>query len=321
MYLISGSVAYDTILSHKGKFHHRILPEALNKLNVAFGVDAGDDQFGGTAGNIAYNASLLGQSPLVCSNVGRDFSRYEKHWESRNISTQGLNLIEDELTAHAWLLTDSDNNQITAFNKGALRHKPNIPSISPEIWHLAPEEIRNTCLFAKKAIEEKKTYFFDPGQSIGGFLEKHNEHIISLKDILHNATGLFVNEYESQMLQEALKKTPPEFLQGNMQFVVQTLGSKGLNIYLKDEIISLDVAKPNKITDPTGCGDALRAGFIYGYTHQWSLEDCAKLGAVMGSFAIEEHGAQKHTPSLEEIFKRLNTTYGLSKTIHKRKLP
>lgn len=310
MYLLSGSFAYDTILLHKGQFHARILPEALSRLNVAFGIDSVKDDFGGTGGNIAYNASLLKQSPVLCSSVGdNDFNRYAQHLKVHNIDPENLNRIEDENTAHAWILTDIENNQITGFSAGAMKNKPKLPRVLPELWHLAPDSVCNTAWLAKLATEKNKKYYFDPGQAMPAFLEGQANSIWSLENIIKNSSGIFANEYEYELMQESLKKDLKELLTDKTDFIVQTLGSKGLMLHTREESIHIDVAKPTRIIDPTGCGDAFRAGFIYGATNGWDLKKAAQLGSTMGSFAIEESGGQNHKPTFEAIMNRFEVSY------------
>ena len=309
-YLLSGSFAYDTILLHKGKFHARILPEEISRLNVAFGIDSVKDEFGGTAGNIAYNASLLGNSPLLCASVGdNDFKRYSKHLVANGLNPETLNHVEDQNTAHAWILTDSENNQITGFSTGAMKNRPKIPDILPELWHLAPDSVGNTAWLAKMAVKEDIKYYFDPGQAMPAFLEGSADSIYTLSDIVKNSAGIFVNEYEYQLMEQSLKIDLKTLLTERTEFIVQTLGSKGLTLHTQEGSTHINVAKPDKIVDPTGCGDAFRAGFLYGVTNDWSLLKCAQLGSTMGSFAIEESGGQNHKPTFEAIMQRFEYNF------------
>jgi len=306
-YLLSGSFAYDTILLHKGHFHTRILPESISRLNVSFGIDQSKQEFGGTAGNIAYNASLLHSSVLLCSSVGKDFERYGLHLEENNIPYNSLTHFNNLHTAHSWILTDQSNNQITGFHKGAMDYTPTIPkeAYSLPIWHLAPDLSETTAYLAKTAIKNKIKYFLDPGQSLPSFLEGDSEHIIPFESIVFNSAGMFVNEYESQLLQDKFKKPLKDFFQGNIEFIVETLGSKGLILHTRNNEVLIPIAKTNIICDPTGCGDAFRAGFLYGYINKMDLKSCSELGAVMGSFAIECFGGQNHKPTIKEISARL----------------
>lgn len=310
-YLLSGSFAYDTILLHKGLFHTRILPESISRLNVAFGIDTSKREFGGTGGNIAYNSSLLKDNPVLCASVGGDFGAYEFHLEKCGVTTQTLTKHNENITAHSWILTDQSNNQITGFQKGAMGFTPNIPQEAYDctLWHLAPDAAETTAILAKTAIEKKIKYFFDPGQALPSFLEGDVEEIYPFNQIVENACGLFLNEYESQLIQEKLGKNLSEIMNSKHEFIIETLGSKGLLLHTQKENVLIPVAKVEKIIDPTGCGDSFRAGFIYGYMRKWNLKECAELGAVMASFVIEQSGGQNHSPSFETISDRLNQSF------------
>lgn len=305
-YLLSGSFAYDSILLHTGHFHARILPEALARLNVAFGVNAVEEAFGGTGGNIAYNASLLGQRPLLVGALGRDGDRYRAHLKKHGLNASTL-VQSSEATAHAWILTDSLNNQITAFHPGAMATPPDVPAETPDWWLLSPNHVGNTAALAKRGLAAGKQILFDPGQALPGFLEGHAEAILPLSELLANAHGLFVNDYEGELLCERTGKPLEHWVQADNHFVICTRGGQGLDLYTAQGREHFDVAPANVIVDPTGCGDALRAGFLYGLTQGWTLPDCARLGAVMGSFAIECAGGQGHAPTLATIFQRLET--------------
>lgn len=311
-YLLSGSLAYDSILLHKGKFHARILPESLSRLNVSFGIQENNQEFGGTGGNIAYNASLLGDNPFLCMTIGSDGQEYLDHLKNCGIDISNITQVQEAKTAHAWIMTDQENNQITGFYKGAMRKMPNVAEHAKKLkfWHLAPEDVGNTARLVKLAQKEKIKYFFDPGQCLAPFLEGHAESIIPFKKIVSGATGIFVNEYESQLLQEKTDKTLNELINPKTKFIIETLGSNGLIVHTSKGQKHLPVAKPKKIVDPTGCGDSLRAGFAHGYAQGWDIEKCAQLGVIMGSFAIEESGGQNHTPTYEDISKRLHETFG-----------
>ncbi|NCP98235.1 carbohydrate kinase family protein [archaeon] len=310
-YLLSGSFAYDTILLHKGHFHARILPESLSRLNVSFGIDDSKHEFGGTCGNIAYNSSLLKEDVLLCSSVGNDFDVYRKHLEKNGISTDTLTVQNNLPTAHAWILTDQTNNQITGFQLGAMNIKPQLPNNAMEmsLWHLAPDNSLTTAFLAKIAKQNNVEYFLDPGQSLPSFLEGDADSVFSFDEMIKNATGVFVNEYESQLIQDKLKISLRDLVSSGNKFLIETLGSNGLNLHTKDNVVFIPVAKASKITDPTGCGDAFRAGFLYGYSRGMELKNCAEIGAVMGSFAVESSGGQNHTPTILDISNRLKDSF------------
>lgn len=304
-YLLAGSYAYDTVLSHKGHFHHRILPNSLEKLNVSFGIDNVKDEFGGTAGNIAYNAALLGQNPMLVGCLGSDGEKYKARLESLKYDVTTLTHIAHELCAHAWLIGDNDNNQIIGFSSGAMKYKPKLPVITPQLWLLSADNPLTTKWLANEAIKQGKTFCFDPGQALPAFFDEtiiKKEDFISLLKASH---GIFVNEYESELLENYLSISLNKIVK-DTQFIVKTMGGKGVELIQKESVEYFPVATAKTIVDPTGCGDALRAGFMSAYTQGESLINATRLGMVMGSFAIEKVGAQNHTPSFTEICARLN---------------
>lgn len=307
-YLLSGSFAYDTILLFDGKLETHILPESISRLNVSFLIDGTQDEFGGTGGNIAYNANLLGDTPMLLGMLGENDSiAYIKHLRSNNANIDNLTILENQKCAHAWILTDNKNNQITSFSMGAMKYKSNIPTTTPNIWHLAPENPLTTALLSKTAVEKNKKYFFDPGQCLPAFIDGITNAVFSLNDILKNATGIFVNDYEWEMLANHLSiNTPFEILKKN-QFLVKTLGGKGVDLFYQERQQHFEVVHTDKIVDPTGCGDAFRAGFLYAYTRNKSIEEAVQLGAVMGHYAIEHSGGQNHKVSFDDIMKKWET--------------
>lgn len=304
-YLLSGSFAYDTILLFNGKLETHILPESISRLNVSFLIDSTKDEFGGTGGNISYNASLLGDNPMILGILGdSDMKPYVKHLKSRNLNIDNMTVIEDQKCPHAWILTDSNNNQITSFSIGAMKYKSNIPDNTPDIWHLAPENPLTSALLAKTAIERNKEYFFDPGQCLPAFIGGVTTSVLDLDTILKNAKGIFVNDYEWELLANHLKvKSPFEFL-SEKQILVRTLGGKGVDLFYDGKLVHFDVVHTDKIVDPTGCGDSFRAGFLYAYTRNYSLEDAVQLGSVMGHYAIQHSGGQNHFHTLYEILEK-----------------
>lgn len=304
-YLLSGSFAYDTILLFHGKLETHILPEAISRLNVSFLIDSTKDEFGGTGGNIAYNASLLGDRPMLLGVLGENDSHaYIKHLKTNKSNIENLTILEDQKCPHAWILTDSNNNQITSFSIGAMKYKSNIPEVTPDIWHLAPENPLTTALLAKTATEQKKQFFFDPGQCLPAFTGGTTNSVFSLMQILENTNGVFVNDYEWELLSKYLKvESPFEFLKEN-QFLVRTLGSKGVDLFYNGKYSNFGVVHTDIIVDPTGCGDSFRAGFLYAYTRGHSLEDSVQLGAVMGHYAIQQSGGQNHNITYQEILNK-----------------
>ena len=311
-FLLAGSYAYDTILLHEGEFHSKILPESIARLNVSFGIDSVKDEFGGTAGNIAYNSALLKLKPLLIGSLGNDSAPYIRHLEWLGLDTDTLTVVDDRKTAHAWVMTDNENNQITGFNAGAMKIKPHLPAITPHLWHLSPDSPLTTAWLAHEAVQAGKEYYFDPGQALPSFLAGVADSILPLEALIGHAKGIFVNDYEGELLEAKLGVKLQAMVKGN-QFIVRTLGGKGVELIRETHTVSFPVAKVNQIVDPTGCGDAFRAGFLYGIKEQYSLEDSVKMGAVMGSFAIECSGGQNHKPKMNEIQERFKQSFSEKK--------
>ena len=262
---------------------------------------------------------MLGDRPFVLGVLGENDSKaYLKHLNKLNIDSDHFTMIEDEKCAHAWILTDNNNNQITSFSMGAMKYQSEIPSVTPKIWHLAPENPLTTALLAKTAIQNNKEYFFDPGQCLPAFTSGITNSIFSLESIIENAKGIFVNDYEWELLANYKKVTTPfEFLKEN-QFLVRTLGGNGVDLFYDGKQKHFDVVNTSKIVDPTGCGDSFRAGFLYGYIRNHSLEDCVQLGSVMGHYAIQHSGGQNHYVELGKILEKWEETK--LKSLEKKKL-
>ncbi len=306
-YLLSGSFAYDSVLLHRGEFHTKMPRDGEARLNVVFGVDSYKQEYGGTGGNIAYNASLLGDGPLLIGSVGEDADSYLRRldWHSLDVGT--LTRVPDAATAHAWILTDSVNNQIAAFAPGAMRVKPKVPEQTPELWHLAPEDPTTTAWLARRAHAERKTYFFDPGQALPAFIAGDADGTMPLAQLLRHAEGVFLNDNEAAQLSEDLDQPAEEcsWMISETQFLAVTRGAAGVDVYSLAGHFHVDIAAPREIVDPTGCGDALRAGFLHGFVRDWPLLRCTQLGVVMSSFAIEASGGQNHKPTREAILDRM----------------
>lgn len=302
-YLLSGSFAYDTMLPYDGQFQSRILPDSLAKLSVCFDIEDAADEFGGCAGNISYNAGLLKDAPLLIGTLGKDADAFLTHLQCNGQDISTLTLFPTGLSPHAWILTDTANSQITSFTFGVMKHMPRVPDVTPDIWFLSPGNSRTTAALAKRAIAEGKTYFFDPGQALHSFIEGQAEDILPLATILEHATGIFVNNYEAQLLEKATGAPLASLITKPGQFVVHTKGGEGVLVLSQGESLVVPVAKAHPIVDPTGCGDALRGGFMYGFVRYWSLKDCAIMGAVMGARAVESSGGQKHKAAHSELEK------------------
>lgn len=300
-YLLRGSVALDEILIHHGHFHTRILPDQITRLNVSFGADETHDAFGGTAGNIAHNAGLLGDAPMVNSSVGSiDGAAHIERLRAMGADVSAMFVAEGVKSAKVTLLTDSDNNQISVFQAGALKRFAPLPERLPDLCHLAPESPANMARAAKEILERGGRYFLDPGQALQGLLEGGGDAVMPFERLLWGSSGLFVNDYEGAMICESLNMSMSE-IASRLPFAVLTRGKAGAELHHDGKVALIPVCQPEALVDPTGCGDAFRAGFLHAHLRGQSLEQCCQLGSVMGSFAIEKAGGQAHSPSREAI--------------------
>lgn len=295
--LICGSMAYDTIMVFPDKFKHHILPEKTHMLNVAFLVPEMRKEFGGTAGNIAYNLNLLEDTPVIMATVGDDFTPYQTWLAANKISTTHIKNINGSFTAQAFITTDMDDNQITAFHPGAMNesHQNNVQdakNISLAI--IAPDGRDGMFQHAQQCVDAGIPFLFDPGQGMPMF---NGEELLQFIDM---ADYMAVNDYEAQMLQEKTGLSL-EALAAKVKALIVTLGGEGSNIYADGKRFDIPSVKADQLVDPTGCGDAYRAGLLYGISRGWEWPACGRLASVMGSIKIASRGGQNHKPSKAEI--------------------
>jgi adenosine kinase len=305
--LICGSVAFDTIMMFDGRFREHILPEQLHILNVAFLVPHLRREFGGCAGNIAYNLTLLGDPAVTMATVGRDFAPYREWMERNDLSLKHVRVMDAELTAQAFITTDRDNNQITAFHPGAMQHSHvnHVAETGNDIvlGIVAPDGRQGMLQHAEQFARASIPFIFDPGQGLPMFDAADLDHFIE------HSNWLAVNDYEWQLLQQKTGLTVRDLTQ-RVEAVIVTRGHEGSVIYTPDEQIDIPCAKAAAVVDPTGCGDAYRAGFLHGLFHELDYETCGKIAAVMGALKIESRGTQNHRATPAEIERRLAESFG-----------
>lgn len=295
--LICGSLAFDTIMVFPDKFKHHILPEKIHMLNVAFLVPEMRREFGGTAGNIAYNLRLLEDNPMIMATVGDDFSAYAAWLDSNKISSAHIKQIPNSFTAQAFITTDLDDNQITAFHPGAMNESyQNSVSDTKEVSLaiIAPDGRDGMFKHAKECFDAGIPFLFDPGQGLPMFNGEELLGFIEMSDYLA------VNDYEAEMLQEKTGLTL-EALASKVKALIVTLGANGSHIYADGQRFEIPPVKADEVVDPTGCGDAYRAGLLYGISRGWDWPTCGRLASVMGAIKIASRGGQNHKPSKEEI--------------------
>ncbi len=302
--LISGSVAYDTIMVFDGHFKDHILPDRVHMLNVSFLTPRLTRQFGGCAANIAYNLRALGGSPTVLAAVGRDGAEYIARLKSLDIDTSSILSCDDLYTAQAFITTDLADNQITAFHPGAMSRAHEVAAVFPSAWGIVAPNGKDAMLrHAKELTEAGVPWIFDPGQALPMF---SGEELISL---LKGATALAVNDYESQLMVEKTGRSEAE-LAGNVQAMIITRGAQGsilLHNGRREEIASVPIASA---VDPTGCGDAYRGGLLYGLACDLGWSAAARLGSVMGALKIEQHGPQNHAIDRDSVAARYRAVFG-----------
>ena len=289
--LICGSLAFDTITNFQGRFAQQILPDQMHILNVSFLVPTLRREYGGCAGNIAYTLAQLGVEPLIMATLGNDGADYLERIRSWGASTEYVRVIEDSYTAQAIIITDADNNQITAFHPGAMQqaHLTDVPKrddISLAI--VAPDGREAMLRHASQLAEAGIPFVFDPGQGLPMF--DGNE----LRDFISKATWVAVNDYEARMLCERTGYSLESLSRSHLKGVIVTLGADGCEIWEQGQRTHVPGVKAGKIVDPTGCGDAFRAGLLHGLNEKHSLALCAAQANKVGSIKISSTGGQNH---------------------------
>ena len=306
--LVTGSIAYDTIMVFPDRFKNHLLPDQLHILNVCFLTPEMRREFGGTAGNIGYNLRLLGGEPLVMATVGEDIQPYLRRFEKLGVGTRLLKIVEGQFTAQAFITTDLDDNQITAFHPGAMNHSHE-NSIGAELGAtlaiIGPDGKDGMQQHARECARHGVPFVFDPGQGLPMFSGAELVEFIELADYVA------VNDYEGKLLEEKTGRTLEDVAK-SVKALVVTLGAKGSLVYAGGKRHDVPCAKADKLVDPTGCGDAYRAGLLYGLANGWDWPSTARLGAVMGAIKIAFRGAQNHAPSRDEIEERYKSAFGFN---------
>lgn len=302
--LVSGSIAYDRIMNFPGLFKDNFLPDKLHNINVSFGVEGFAENFGGTAGNIAYNLALLGIEPKIISTAGSDFEHYKAHLKVHNIDPTPVHIDAGGFTASAFILTDKANNQITAFSfaSGNTPYQP-----LPETEAITCAIIGAGNLVDMQALPEhyrshNVPYFYDPAQQIPALGAG------DLQDGITGAAGIFGNDYELNLIMQKtgwdmntlLTKTP---------VIVTTYGEEGTRLQTKDGETRIGSVPADNVVDPTGAGDAYRVGFIAGFLQALPWDKCARIASTVAVYAVEKYGTQNHRFTREELATRYKMAY------------
>ena len=304
--LICGSIAFDTIMSFGGRFSEALLADQLHKINVAFLVPSIRREFGGCAGNIAYNLKLLGGDPLIMATVGQDSGPYIDRLERLQISRRCIQTIESSYTAQAFITTDADSNQITAFHPGAMTmsHQNKVAEAGAvKLAIVAPDGRDGMLQHATDCVDLKIPFIFDPGQGLPMFSGVELQHFIEL------ATYVAVNDYEAELLTERTGLTLEQIAQ-RVSALIVTRGEQGAEIFTGGQKIDIPCVTVDKVVDPTGCGDAFRAGMLFGITNGLDWATTGRLSSLMGAIKITHQGGQNHVLSRAEIDDRFQQAFG-----------
>jgi adenosine kinase len=304
--LICGSLAFDTIMSFEGRFSEALLADQLHKINVAFLVPGLRREFGGCAGNIAYNLKLLGGDPLIMATLGQDGGPYRERLDQLQISQRCVTTVADAYTAQAFITTDAGSNQITAFHPGAMSfaHQNKVADAGKvQIAIVAPDGRDSMLQHAQQCAEAGIPFIFDPGQGLPMFNGQELKHFIE------QASYVAVNDYEAELLVERTGMSLGAIAE-QVSALVVTRGEQGAEIFSKSEHLAIPCVKVDKVADPTGCGDAFRAGMLYGLTNGMDWATTGRLSSLMGAIKIAHQGPQNHAPSRTEIDERFHQAFG-----------
>lgn len=302
--LICGSFAYDTIMVFPGQFKNEILPDKVHILNVAFLVPQLRREFGGTAGNIAYSLHMLGGDARPMGTVGEDFDRYAQWLDKNGIKRDLVKLVPESYTAQAYITTDLDDNQITAFHPGAMNaaHTQDIVTAGIKVGTVSPDGRDGMLLHARQFAEAGIPFLFDPGQGLPMFNGEE------LKAFVEQASYLAVNDYESEVLMERTGWTLKQLAE-RLDALIVTRGGKGSQIHVKGKVHEVPVAKAEALADPTGCGDAYRGGLLYGLLKGMDWETTGRIAALMGAINIARPGTQNHKVTPESFRARFKSEF------------
>jgi adenosine kinase len=306
--LICGSLAQDTIMVFKDRFSRHILPDQTHVLSVSFLVGDMRREWGGCAGNIAYNLKALGGEPVVMATIGGEDKEYPQRLAALGVGIDGVRAVSGTYTAQAFIITDLDDNQITAFHPGAMNHAhenriADVDDIALGI--VAPDGRQGMLEHVRDFAAARIPFIFDPGQGLPLF---SGDELVSMID---SARYLAVNDYEARLLSERTGLSQADIAR-RVDALVVTLGSEGSRIYADGFVLDIPSVKPAALVDPTGCGDAYRAGLLYGIAHGWDWQQTGRLASLLGSLKIASRGGQNHVIDQETIAARYAEEFGAS---------
>ncbi len=299
--VLTGSIAFDYLMTFPGKFQDHILVEKLDCISLSFLVDTLERRPGGNAANIAYNLALLGERPTVMATVGEDFEAQRLWLEDQGVDTSAIRTVPGVATASFFVNTDQSNAQIASFFTGAMAHASELTFAQlpekPDLVVISPNDPQAMANYALECRDLEIPYIYDPSQQIVRL------EVGDLKKGLEGAMAFFANEYEFSLIEEKTGFNLQKILEC-CQFVVITRGEHGTQIYSDEGEVSIPIVPPDAILDPTGVGDAFRSGFLKGYTHDLSFEHCGQMGALAATYCLESDGPQSHAYDLQEFIAR-----------------
>ncbi|MBN2045581.1 MAG: carbohydrate kinase family protein [Anaerolineales bacterium] len=304
--VITGSVAFDYLMTFPGKFKEHILPEKLESISLSFLVTSLVRRRGGIAPNIAYNLALLGGNPRIFATVGTDFEEYRQWLEAQGVDTTYAVVIENELTGSFFATTDEDNAQMASFYPGAMGHAATLSlkdlAQQPDLVVISPTDPAAMDKYIAECKQMGISYIYDPSQQI---VRVDGD---TLRNGIDGATALFVNEYEFELVRKMTGMSAAEILE-KVELIVVTLGSKGVQVYHADEKLEVPSVLPQQIIDPTGAGDAFRGGFLTGFSRGWDFKTCARMGALSATYCLESDGPQGQAYTKEEYITRFRQQF------------
>jgi adenosine kinase len=312
--IVTGSLGYDYIMDFNGRFADRIMPDAIHKISLSFLVDTLKKQFGGTAGNIAYTLKLLGENPHIVAPVGNDFDGYFRFLKKHRIDVSGIVFHKDESTSSYFGITDQDDNQIGSFYVGASKYAsklslvPFLKKANNPFVVVSPTDPKAMVKYVKECISLNVPYFFDPAFQIAVLSPN------DLKNGIASAAILIGNDYEITLIKKRLGIPHTKLLE-MVPIVVTTLGGKGSLIEKRDRKWEIRPAKAKSTIDPTGAGDAYRAGFLAGYVRGFDLLTCGQMGSVAAVYTVEKYGTVTHTFTKKEFIERYQKNHGTKITL------
>jgi adenosine kinase len=304
--LICGSLAFDKIMQYQGRFADALLADQLHKVNVSFLVPTLRTEFGGCSANIAYNLAMLGGDPLIMATIGQDGGEYLQRFDALGISTRAIRTIDHAYTAQCFVTADLDNNQINAFHPGAMQfaHENNIADAGAvRVAIIAPDGRGGMLKHAADCADLEVPFMFDPGQQLPMFSGAE------LIDFIDKATYVAANDYEFDMLMDRTGLTLNE-IAGRLEALIVTRGEKGSEIYAGGERHEIPCVKAQAVVDPTGCGDAFRAGLLYGITNDFDWPTTGRIASILGAIKIAHQGAQNHVFTAGDILERFEQEFG-----------